>query len=247
MALIDFMYTLFVDFGWEYGVPAVFAIVATIVYIFGCLLYTFRVIESNIKLFMSAYICLGVAMVWGAIVFSIIPSESDSSKAAPDPQVISETVNSYELPAVITETATYRLSLIDAYIDEEYIGDEWDEEIESFYVFKFEFVNKHRTSNIRAALVDATVNGYSFNGKTSGQSDGSFSVYTWAGSGSDSRALDVFRLSFSDIESVTNIRNANRMGNADLSFTFRLYIIDEMDDYGEDITFTIENAFRYCS
>lgn len=153
----------------------------------------------------------------------------------------------YVLPLIVTETNDYQLSLIDVYISEEQVEEEWEEpRSELFYVFKFKLINKHNSSNIRVALVNASVNGYSFKGRY-GTSDTSFSIYTWSGNSSDNTAVDTFKLSFEDIEATTNIRNAENMGSANLSFTFRVYIIDEMDDYGPDQYFTIENAFRYCS
>lgn len=150
------------------------------------------------------------------------------------------------LPLSIIESDIYDLSLIDVYMSEEYI--EWDEETrsEQCYIFKFKFHNKHQSSNIRISLVNASINGYSLKGTSNFHSDNSFSIYTWAGSGTDNTSVDCFRLYFSDIEAATNIRDANNMGDATLSFVFRAYIVDEMDDYGEDTLFTIENAFRYC-
>lgn len=152
------------------------------------------------------------------------------------------------LPLSIIESDVYDLSLIDAYKSEEEYS-EWDEELrrEQCYVFKFKFHNKHQSSNIRIALVNASINGYSLSGTSNFHSDNSFSVYTWAGDGTDNTSVDCFRLYLSDIEAATNIRDANNMGDATLSFIFREYIIDEMDDYGSDTLYTIENAFRYCN
>lgn len=156
--------------------------------------------------------------------------------------------NAKSLPLSIIESDIYDLSLIDAYrSEEEYC--EWDEETrsEQCYVFKFKFHNKHQSSNIRIALVNASINGYSLSGTSNFHSDDSFSVYTWAGDGTDNTSVDCFRLYFSDIEAATNIRDANNMGDATLSFIFKVYVIDEMNDYGADTLFTIENAFRYCN
>lgn len=157
--------------------------------------------------------------------------------------------SSSSLPLIIIENDICELSLIDAYQSEETYVDYWTEEekSEQCYVFKFKFYNKHESSNIRIALVDAAVNGFSFSGSSNFHSEDSFSVYTWCGNGQDNTAVDCFKLYFSDIEAATNIRDADKMGNASLSFVFRAYIIDEMDDYGEDSTFTIENAFQYCT
>lgn len=152
------------------------------------------------------------------------------------------------LPLPIIESDIYDLSLIDVYKSEEEYR-KWDEETrsEQCYVFKFKFHNKHQSSNIRIALVNASINGYSLIGTSNFHSDDSFSVYTWAGDGTDNTSVDCFKLYLSDIEAATNIRDANNMGDATLSFIFRAYIIDEMDDYGADTLFTIENAFSYCN
>lgn len=156
---------------------------------------------------------------------------------------------SEELPLMITENDIYELALIDAYQSEEQYTDSWSEKTmsEQCYVFKFKFHNKHTSSNIRIAIVDASINGYSLAGTSDFHSDDSFSVYTWSGENPDNTSVDCFKLFFSDIEAATDIRNAKDMGNASLSFVFRAYIIDEMDGYGEDSLFTIENAFNYCS
>lgn len=156
--------------------------------------------------------------------------------------------HSQALPLQIIQNDKYELSLIDAYKSEEEYTDSWTEKTysESCYIFKFEFYNKHQNSNIRVALVDASINGHSLRGTSDFHSDDSFSIYTWSGESSDNTAVDCFKLYFSDIESATDIRDAEKMGNADLSFTFRVYIIDEMDDYGEDLYYTIDNAFLYC-
>lgn len=163
----------------------------------------------------------------------------DQSKPVP----YTQSVEIPQLPIRITETAYYRLSLVDAYIDEE---NSYDDEPEYAYIFKFEFENKHPTSNIRAALVNAEVNGYSLKGTNRDKTDTSFSVYTWSGHGSENTALGIFILDFKDIEAMTNVRDAKKIDGADLSFTFRVYVIDEMDDYGDDMYFTIEDAFLYC-
>lgn len=160
------------------------------------------------------------------------------------PATSSESTYIPDLPLKVTETHQYRLSLVDAYIDEEYSYD--DDEPEYSYVFKFEFENKHPTSNIRVALVNAEVNGYSLKGGHSDKTDTSFSVYTWSGPGSGNTALGTFIMAFDDIEAMTDVRDAKYMEHDDLSFTFRVFIIDEMDDYGEDKYFTIEDAFLYC-
>lgn len=159
-----------------------------------------------------------------------------------------DSVTENSLPLAIIESDIYDLFLIDAYQSEEEYSEYWDEEIrcEECYIFKFRFHNKHNSSNIRVALVDAAINGYSLSGTSNAHSDDSFSVYTWAGDKPDSSAADCFKLYFSDIEAATDIRDANKMGNANLSFIFRAYIIGEMEDYGEDTLFTIENAFQYC-
>lgn len=157
-------------------------------------------------------------------------------------------VISESLPLKIIDNDIYELSLIDVYENEEsyYNRRTEEDESEECYVFKFQFLNKHESSNIRIALVDASINGYSLDSASRSHSDDSFTVYTRSGNTSERAAVDCFRFFFSDIESATNIRNATNMKNASLSFTFRAYIIDEMDDYGEDSYYTIENAFQYC-
>lgn len=145
-----------------------------------------------------------------------------------------------DLPLIITENEMYELSLIDVYMSE-------DEEDDPCYIFKFEFVNKYDRSNIRAALVDASINDYSLSGSSRFHSDDSFSVYTWSGKSPKNTAVDCFMLYESDIKQSTDIRNRYDLNNASLSFVFRVYVVEEMDGYGEDAIFTIENAFQYCS
>lgn len=154
-----------------------------------------------------------------------------------------------KLPYNIIKNETYELDLIDVYVSNEKYTSDWPEEEkeEQCYVFKFKFTNKHKSSNIRIALVNASINGYSIRGSSGYHSDDSFSVYTWGGTGTDNTSVDCFRLFFSDIQAATNIRDAAKIEGASLSFIFRAYIIDEMDDYGDDVYFTIDDAFQYCS
>lgn len=164
-------------------------------------------------------------------------------------EITNNKIPDQQLPLVIVENDMYELSLIDSYLSNEKYIDFWSEteKSEQCYVFKFKFYNKYKDSNIRIALVDAAINGYSLCGTSDFHSEDSFSIYAWASNSSNNTAVDCFKLFLSDIESATNIRNAENMGNASLSFVFRAYIVDEMEDYGEDVLYTIDNAFQYCS
>lgn len=174
---------------------------------------------------------------------------ADSYDGTDDPGATSSSPPSAKLPLTISSSDVYELSLIDVYLSDETYSIDWDgpEKTEPCYVIKFMFTNKHESSNIRVALVDASINGYALKGASSNHSDDSFSVYTWSGDGLDNSAVDCFRLFLSDIEKATNVRDAENMNDASLSFTFRMYIIDEMDDYGDDVVFTVENVLQYCS
>lgn len=156
--------------------------------------------------------------------------------------------DSSSLPLMVVENGNYELTLIDVYqSDEQYVEDTEEDNTKPCYVFKFALYNKHENSNIRVSLTRAAVNGYSLAGAPNVRSDDSFSVYTWCGDGADNTAVGCFKLFFNDIEKATDIRDAQKMGNASLSFDFKVFIIEEMEDYGEPITVTIENAFQYCS
>lgn len=196
-------------------------------------------------------LCLSICVLFflSGCVGSYDKGYADGYRAAKQAETEPDVTNSDQLPLVVVDNEIYTISLIDAYQQKESFFDDQSEfeHSEQCYIFKFEFVNKHKSSNIRFTLKNASINGYSPAGLSDLHSDDSFSVYTWCDDSVQNHAIGRFRLFYSDIESATDIRNAGKMDEASLSFALSVYIIDEMDDYGEETVLTIENAFQYCA